>query len=130
MLFRSVLLTPWCGRAVVGWIVDMSAVGTAIAYLYTCLAGYKVIRHSPSAYSPVRLAICCIGAAVSVLCIILLLAPGSPALIGPAPRAIMVGWIVLGVVFYRITRPDWINLPEEDLRERVLGSRDLPVFFK
>lgn len=125
-----VLLTPWCGRAVVGWIVDMSAVGTAIAYLYTCLAGYRVIKNTPSAYAPGRLVICGIGAFVSILCIILLLAPGSPALIGPAPRSIMVAWIVLGVVFYRITRPDWINTPEEELRERILGSRDLPVFFR
>lgn len=107
----------------------MSAVGTAIAYLYTCLAGYKVIKHTPSAYAPGRLLICGVGAFVSILCIVLLLAPGSPALIGPAPRRIMIAWIVLGFIFYRITRPDWINLPEGELRERILGSRDLPVFF-
>ena len=43
-----VLLTPWCGRAVVGWIVDMSSVGTAIAYLFTCLAAWRMFRHTPN----------------------------------------------------------------------------------
>ena len=97
-----VLLTPWCGRAVVGWIVDMSAVGTAIAYLYTCLAAYRVIKNTPSASNQGRLIICSIGAAVAILCILLLLVPGSPAFIGPAPRGIMVAWILLGFVFYCI----------------------------
>ena len=92
-----VLLTPWCGRAVVGWIVDMSAVGTAIAYLYTCLAGYRLTSSRPAEQRGSKPLICIIGAAVSVLCIVLLLTPGSPALIGPAPR-----WIMLVEISYYI----------------------------
>lgn len=125
-----VLLTPWCGRAVVGWIVDMSAVGTAIAYLYTCLAGYRLTSSRPVEQRGSKPLICIIGAAVSVLCIVLLLTPGSPALIGPAPRWIMLAWITLGVIFYFTKRAEWSRIPEEEMRERVLGSRDLPVFFK
>lgn len=125
-----VLLTPWCGRAVVGWIVDMSAVGTAIAYLYTCLAGYRLTSSRPAEQRGSKPIICIIGAAVSILCIVLLLTPGSPALIGPAPRWIMLAWITLGVIFYFTKRAEWSKIPEEEMRERVLGSRDLPVFFK
>ena len=125
-----VLLTPWCGRAVVGWIVDMSAVGTAIAYLYTCLAGYRLTSSKPVAERGAKPIICIIGAVVSIICILLLLTPGSPALIGPAPRWIMLAWIVLGVIFYFVKRAEWSKIPEEDMRERVLGNRNLPVFFK
>lgn len=125
-----VLLTPWCGRAVVGWIVDMSAVGTAIAYLYTCLAGYRLTSSQPAEQRGSKPVICIIGAAVSIICILLLLTPGSPALIGAAPRWIMLAWITLGVIFYFTKRAEWSKIPEEEMRERVLGSRDLPVFFK
>lgn len=31
------LIVPWFGRAALGWIVDMSAIGTALAYLFTAL---------------------------------------------------------------------------------------------
>ncbi len=124
-----VLLTPWCGRAVVGWIVDMSSVGTAIAYLFTCLAGYKVIK-AKGPGNTFKISMCVIGSIVSIICLILLLTPGSPALIGVAPRWVMVAWIVLGVIFYMMTRAEWNKIPEIELRERVLGSRDLPIFFK
>lgn len=124
-----VLLTPWCGRAVVGWIVDMSSVGTAIAYLFTSLAGYKVIKTAGPG-NDFKVAMCILGSIVSVICLLLLLTPGSPALIGVAPRWVMVAWVVMGIVFYMMTRREWSKLPEIELRERVLGSRDLPIFFK
>lgn len=125
-----VLLTPWCGRSVVGWIVDMSSVGTAIAYLYTCLAAWRVVGHAPSSSGKnLKLCVCAIGAATSILCIALLIIPGSPAFIAAAPRWIMLAWIVLGIIFYRMTRPVWINLPESELRMNILGNASLPVFF-
>ena len=35
------LIAPWFGRSALNWIVDMSAMGTALAYLSTCLVVYK-----------------------------------------------------------------------------------------
>ncbi len=125
-----VLLTPWCGRAVVGWIVDMSSVGTAIAYLFTCLAGYKVIKASNLPDKSRKATICCIGCIVSIACLLLLLTPGSPALIGVAPRWVMVAWVILGAIFYMITRTEWSRIPQSVLSERILCRSDLPVFFK
>ena len=31
------LIAPWFGRSALNWIVDMSAMGTALAYLFTCM---------------------------------------------------------------------------------------------
>ena len=107
----------------------MSSVGTAIAYLFTCLAGYKVIKAAGSD-NGFKISMCVIGAIVSIICLLLLLTPGSPSLIGVAPRWVMLAWIVMGIVFYLISRQEWSKLPEIELRERVLGSRTLPIFFK
>lgn len=123
-----VLLTPFAGRAVVGWIVDMSSVGTAIAYLFTCLAAIKVLKHANSNGTPV---LCSwIGVLTSVVCIVLLLLPSSPAYISAPSRWIMVIWIVMGVVFYFVSKSHWITLTEDQRKYSILGRTDLPVFFK
>ena len=107
----------------------IAALCCAVAYLFTCLAGYKVIKAAGPG-NGAKMMLCAIGAVVSVVCLLLLLTPGSPALIGVAPRWVMVAWIVLGVIFYMTTKKEWSQIPEIELREQVLGSRDLPVFFK
>lgn len=123
-----VLLTPFAGRAVVGWIVDMSSVGTAIAYLFTCLAAIKVLKHANSTGFPI---LCSwIGGITSVVCMALLLIPGSPAYISAPSRWIMAIWIAMGIVFYFISKSHWITLTEEQRKFSILGRTDLPVFFE
>ena len=74
---------------------------------------------------------CChIGSLASILCIVLLLVPGSPAFIGLPSRIIMLVWIVIGIVFYLMVRKDWQTMDEKELRLRILGNANLPVFFK
>lgn len=125
-----VLFTPWAGRAVVGWIVDMSAVGTAIAYLFTCLAAWRMFTKTPNIENRMFKVICChIGSLTSLLCMGLLLFPGSPAFIGLPSRIIMLVWIGIGIVFYLMVRKDWLAMDEKDLRRRILGDENLPVFF-
>lgn len=122
-----VLLTPFAGRAVVGWIVDMSSVGTAVAYLFTCLTAIKVLKHARSAQAPI---ICSwLGAFTSVACMALLLIPGSPAYISAPSRWIMVIWIAMGIIFYFISKSHWITLTEEERKMSILGRNDLPIFF-
>lgn len=122
-----VLLTPFAGRAVVGWIVDMSSVGTAIAYLFTCLTAIKVLKNANSSMSPV---LCSwIGAITSVVCIALLLFPNSPAYISAPSRWIMVIWIVMGIAFYFVSKAHWITLTEDQRKYSILGRTDLPIFF-
>ena len=126
-----VLLTPFCGRAVVGWIVDMSSVGTGIAYLFTCLAARKVLLGTQGVPNlKLRTLFALIGILTSILCIGLLLIPGSPAFIGAPSRWIMFAWFILGIIFYFNCKSHWSQLPEDELRLSILGSKDLPVFFK
>src|SRR5699024_10816548 len=46
ILFTAIIamFAPWFGREVLLWIVDMSSIGVSIAYLYTCIAAYKLLQ--------------------------------------------------------------------------------------
>ncbi|NJB69144.1 amino acid transporter [Desulfobaculum xiamenense] len=126
-----VLLTPFAGRSVVVWIVDMSSVGTGIGYLFTCLAARRVLLGSEDVTNKANRLFCCIvGALTAIMCIVLLLIPGSPAYISVASRWCLVAWVVMGFFFYFSNKTVWSKLPEEELRASILGRRDIPVFFK
>ncbi|ACS81570.1 APC family permease [Maridesulfovibrio salexigens] len=126
-----VLLTPFAGRSVIVWIVDMSSVGTGIGYLFSCLAARRVILGSTGVdQRSLKLFCCGMGTLASVLCIVLLLIPGSPAYISEASRWCMVVWVAMGVFFYFSNRSAWAELPEVQMRRNVLGSDDIPVFYK
>ncbi|TIH18154.1 APC family permease [Marinifilum sp. JC120] len=126
-----VLLTPFAGRSVVVWIVDMSSVGTGIGYLFSCLAARRVLLGSEGVSERFVKHFCCVmGIFASVMSIVLLLVPGSPAYISEASRWCMVTWVVMGVFFYFSSRGEWAKLPEATLRKSILGRDDIPVFFK
>lgn len=124
-----VLIVPWCGRAMLLWAVDMSSVGIGVAYLFTCLTGFKVIRHSDFKNKNTRLVIALIGAAVSVLCIFLLLFPGSPAFLSYQARIALVLWILLGVGFYFVSRRHWLSDPDK-IREQILGNSKVEMLYR
>ena len=126
-----VLLTPFAGRSAVAWTVDMSSVGTGIGYLFTCLAARRVILGSGNVDSKALKLFCCaVGTITAIMCILLLLVPGSPARIGTAPFICLGVWVVLGFIFYFSNKKHWASLPEEKVRENVLGRKDIAVFFK
>ncbi len=121
-------LTPFAGRAVVGWIVDMCSVGTAIGYLFTCLAAIKVIQHSGKK-NTAGVLFGVIGAAVSILCMVLLLVPGSPAYISLPCRIILVAWTLMGVAFYFWSKKNWAGMSHKDLTASICGNADMPTYF-
>ena len=88
------LIAPWFGREVILWIVDMSSLGAAIAYFYVCLIAFRLgdnlFRRTMSA----------LGVGASLLTILLLLVPGSPAALGRESLIALALWVVLGIIFY------------------------------
>lgn len=125
-----VLLTPYAGRSAVAWTVDMSSVGTAIGYLYTCLAARRMLLGTNADGKGLKSFYCSIGALTSVICLGLLCIPGSPAAIGAAPGWCLAIWVGMGVFFYYTSRTVWAAQPELELRQSLLGTKDLQVFFK
>jgi len=125
-----VLLTPYAGRSAVGWTVDMSAVGTAVGYLYTCLSAHRMLLRTNEAGAGLKRFYCTVGALTSILCLLLLCIPGSPAAIAEAPAWCLVIWVAMGVCFYFSSRKVWSQMPEPELRRDILGTGDIKVFFK
>ena len=79
------LTAPWFGREVLGWIVDMSSIGAAIGYGYTCMATLKTLRENPEIKTCAENSFCS-GGILSLVFILLLIVPGMPSYLAPESR--------------------------------------------
>lgn len=124
------LLTPFAGRSAVGWTVDMSSVGTGIGYIFTCIVARRVVMNSPEiANKAWRLFCCAMGTLCGAVSIALLLIPGSPGLIGTAPRIVLGIWVMLGIFFHTTQKAHWSGLHVAELSRNILGNTQTRVFF-
>lgn len=96
ILFISLisLIAPWFGRQVISWIVDMSSVGASIAYFYISFIAYKKAKDNRNKIVSI------IGTLISVIFILLLLVPLSPAWIGKEALVALIIWIIVGLIVY------------------------------
>lgn len=125
-----VLVAPWFGRAALSWIVDMSAMGTALAYLFTCLTAWKYVHvtpETPEAAWGKPMAI--VGALTSIMCFLLLAVPGSPAAVGMESWVALLGWVGLGCIFYLSKAKELLAIPHLELKYLLLGSTDCKTLF-
>lgn len=100
------LIAPWFGRKVLSWVVDMTSVGGAIGFFYTC-ASAILVSYKNKDYGHTVLAV--IGTAVSVWFMSLLLVPGMPGFLYPEAFVCLGIWILLGIIFYITIYPKYIN---------------------
>lgn len=82
------------GREVIIWIVDMSSLGAAIAYFYVCIVTFK----KQTILS--KKVIASLGVGSSILFILLLLLPFSPAKLSIESLIALSVWSVLGIIFW------------------------------
>ena len=112
-------IAPWFGRQALLWIVNMTATGVAIAYLYTCAAAFKMMTPDTPL---IKKACALIGTIISALFLLLLFVPQSPAFL-PLPSLLaLIAWTLLGVVFYLANRKQFNAVPEAELRQFILGK--------
>ncbi len=124
------LIVPWFGRAALRWIVDMAALGTALAYLFTCLTAYKYLSKNPEANTLIfGKLICLIGASTSIACFVLLIYPDSPAAISVPSWITLFSWVGLGILFYMSKHVELSSMPHANLRYMLFGKADYPVLF-
>ena len=117
------LLAPWFGRSALLWVVDMSAVGIAIGFLYTCIGASSLLKTQPQ-LAPVwggpGLAVA--GAVVAAGFGALLLVPGSPAFMAAPSWIALAGWVVLGIAFYLTRVTDLGGMSRAELDYLILGK--------
>lgn len=94
------LTAPWFGREVLVWIVDMSSIGAAIGYGYTCLSTFKTLKANPQDHKPVLKALSIIGTVFAVIFVGLLIIPGMPSYLAFESRICLIVWCVMGILFY------------------------------
>lgn len=124
------LVVPWFGRAALGWIVDMSAIGTAMAYLFTSMTAYKYLtRHPRLSEAGWGKPVCIIGAATSIVCFFLLIFPSSPAAISVPSWIMLFIWVGLGGIFFLNRRGELLHIPHARLRYLLFGKSNCPVLF-
>ena len=104
ILFVMIVSTivPFFGREVLNWVVDMAAVGSGVAYFFTCAGAYIVVTKglkpkSPDDISPVMAAA---GAIISAGIVGLQIIPGMPAFLSVYCWGALFVWIALGIIFY------------------------------
>ncbi len=112
------------GRAVVVWLVDMSSVGTALAYFITCMVAIKVMKREKNQKGVV---VATIAAAVSMMCFLLLIVPGSPAFIAKEPWIALAAYIVLGILFFIVAYPNTKTITQKEMNQNILGNEINPV---
>lgn len=122
---------PWFGRAALSWIVDMSAIGTAMAYLFTSMTAYKYLtRHPHLSEAGWGKPVCVIGAATSIVCFLLLIFPSSPAAISVPSWIMLFIWVGLGGIFFLNRRNELLHIPHSRLRYLLFGRSSCPVLFE
>lgn len=124
------LIAPWFGRSALNWIVDMSAMGTALAYLFTCMTAYKyVIAHPKAPEARWAKPVAIVGGLTAISCFGLLAIPGSPAAIGFESWMMLLTWIGLGAAFYFSRARELNATPHEEMQYLLLGTKDRPLLF-
>ena len=101
---------PILGREALGWFVDMSAIGASIGFGFTCLCTIVTIKRQHEK-KPLLLTLAILGAAFSVMFMILQLIPipGLASVHFCRESYIMLAvWVAVGLVFY-ISRAKKIN---------------------
>lgn len=117
---------PWFGRQALSWIVDMSSTGVSVAYLFTCLAAYKVLawkqEEAGREIAPVKKGLALTGIIASTAFLALLLVPISPAALSMPSYIMLLVWAVAGGVFYGFMRKRYNSLSQEETELYVLGK--------
>lgn len=100
------LFTPWFGREILLWIVDMTSVGAAIVFAYTtgsaAVIGY---RNGSRKYTVFGI----LGCLFSLFFLSLLIIPGMPGYLTFQSRVVLFVWILIGVAFYFTIRKSYVK---------------------
>lgn len=117
------LIAPWFGREVLGWIVDMSATGAAIGFLYTSISSYKIAKkHNEFSKNKWIKTTSLLGIIFSTGFLMLLLIPNMPTFLSIQARGSLLIWLLLGIVFYSVISKKYRSLSKHDLEIKIFNK--------
>lgn len=115
-------ITPWFGRAALGWVVDMTSAGITIAYFF---ASFFLVRATINKVDNDHLAeernstwgavLGVAGCLIAIFFLSLLLIPSSPGALGKESLIALVAWVILGAILFFSKKKDYYENEVEDL---------------
>lgn len=121
------MITPFFGREVLQWIVDMASLGMSIAYFYCCATVYKTIKW-PQKHSSTQASVllnkigALLGMIITLGLIGLLIVPGSPGFLSKPSWVVLLIWIIIGIIFYLFRAKKFLKIPKTELDYYILGE--------
>jgi amino acid transporter len=118
-------LSSFMGKAALVWFVDASAFGTVVAYFMVALSFLALRKKEPDLARPYKVpagtlvGILAIGVAAFFLYLYLPIGPG--ALI-PVEWALVLGWVVLGIILFIITQVTYPSVPLAEREHLLFGD--------
>lgn len=118
-------LSPLLGKEALVWFVDASAFGTVIAYFMVALSFLFLRKNEPKLARPYRVkggtlvGILAIGVAGFFLYLYLPVGPGA---LLPVEWALVLGWVVLGIIFYIMTKVSYKDVTAEEREYLMFGD--------
>lgn len=100
------LIGPWFGRTALSWIVDMTAAGTSIVFIYVCLGAWKFAKRENNGKMQT---FGILGAICGLIFLLLLVIPGTASSLYMQSWVCLIVWAVLGVIFYLVKRKDYLT---------------------
>ena len=105
-LMISALICPWFGRQILTWVTDMTCVGAAVGFTYTCATATVMAKKEGLKAQTI---VSGIGSILAAFFIILSFIPGSPGFLS-IPSFIILGiWIVLGIIFWVKVKDNFLH---------------------
>lgn len=100
-------LAPLLGQNMLSWLSDAGAFAIVIAYFIVSLSFIKLRKSAPSMERPYRVkraGFVGAGAVLSCGLLLLMYLPSAPASMSLYEWSIVIGWAVLGIVFYGMAK--------------------------
>lgn len=118
-------LAPFVGREALNWVVDMASMGTAFGYFFTCAGAYVVLTKGlmPKSQDDISPIVAAAGAIISVIIVLLMCIPGSPAFLNPQPWAALAAWVIMGIIFYAIGMKRFRHTTTGMARYLIIGDK-------
>ncbi|MFW0899590.1 APC family permease [Clostridium perfringens] len=98
------LIAPWFGRQAIIWIVDMSSLGVSVAYFYV---SFIVLKESRNTKDKILSGI---GVIISIIFMLLLILPISPAALSKESLIALIAWCIIGFIAYNKIQKDNIEV--------------------
>lgn len=115
------LAAPWLGRTALSWIVDMSSVGVSIAFLATSAVTVKFFSKQENK-NLVYVVFGAMGVVISLVFLVLLLYPGSPAALSAPSYTALLAWVILGLIFLGFKYKTLKSMSKEELDFLILNQ--------